>query len=190
MAGAVVVSYLLIGNIEIAFEQNHLFREGTIQNSPQSIGLLKIILLTGKLGVVIINPLIIAGFGLVWLRLSHIELPFRNLLSLMLYGEAIFYLGILLSAVITYFTGQLNPFSLEPLTLTQGYQPSSLMFFLASKANLFFILEIVIVGIGFSRFTDCTLKTGLKLSILSVGLLTIITLFIKLFREYALQGGI
>ena len=132
----------------------------------------------------IINALIISIFGFLLVHKKS-SISFKQILSMMLYGESVFFTGVLIAVPVTLVTGHMYPLSLVPLALRFGWEPSGILFFIASRADPFFIYEIICIGIGFSVLLDCDFKAGLKMSLLSAGLFSMAILSIKFIQLLA-----
>lgn len=174
----VLLSYFTLNKDEINFELKYTLQTDIAGDIDTSVKILQLILILSK-PALIANALLISIIGFLWVKKTN-KISYKQTLSLMLYGEVIFFTGVLISLPITLLTDNLYPLSLVPLALAYGYDPSSVLFFLALKLNPFFIYEIIYVGIGITRLLNCELKTGLKISILSVGLISVTILFFKI----------
>ena len=98
---------------------------------------------------------------------------FKQILSVMIYGQFLFEIGTLIASFFIYSKGQMMaPFSLAFLASGQGFQ--SLAFIALSKIDLFNIWDIIVVGIGLAAIYGFNRNKGYVLSVLSVGMLSIL----------------
>ncbi|MDD3730966.1 MAG: YIP1 family protein [candidate division Zixibacteria bacterium] len=98
---------------------------------------------------------------------------YKQVLSVMLYGQFLFDAGGILTALFIYMKGQMMaPFSLGFLAIDKGFQ--SLPFVALSKIDLFNIWEIIVVGIGLAAVYGFVRNKGYWLSVLSVGMLSVL----------------
>ena len=93
------------------------------------------------------------------------------MLSVILYGEMIYAIGNLLVVPLVLAKDSLAVgLNLGVLVAERGLQDP--LFMLLSKVDLFFIWELIVVGIGLSVIYRLPRNKGLTLSVLSIGLLT------------------
>lgn len=96
---------------------------------------------------------------------------FKQLLSVVLYGEIIYAVGQLVHMALMLAKGSMEvSLSLGILVIDQGMQ--STPFVALSKFSLFFIWEIIVAGIGFSIIYGFPRNKGILLAVLSLGLLS------------------
>jgi hypothetical protein len=183
ISAVVLLSYFVLSGLEINFELEYSFGGNLSGDTDAAVKLLEPILFLSKLAL-IVNALIISIFGFLLVHKKS-SISFKQILSVMLYGESVLYTGVLIAIPVTLVSGHMYPLSLVPLALRFGWEPSGIMFFLASKADPFFIYEIICIGIGFSVLQDCDFKTGLKMSLLSAGLFSMAILSIKIIQLLA-----
>ncbi|MEW5995657.1 MAG: YIP1 family protein [Candidatus Zixiibacteriota bacterium] len=124
--------------------------------------------------VMLLMPLIAAAFALFWGNVVFSgNARFKQLLSVMLYGELIYGLGMLvLLPIILVKKSLLVGFNLGVLAAGQG--PDSVLYLALSKIDLFVIWEIIVIGIGLSILYNFTRNKGYLLSVLSMGMLSIL----------------
>ena len=97
---------------------------------------------------------------------------FKQLLSVMLYGEIIYGLGmIVVLPMVLAKKSILVSLSLGVLAASQG--PESILYLALSKIDLFLIWEIIAIGIGLSVIYGIPRNKGYLLSVLSMGMLSI-----------------
>lgn len=110
---------------------------------------------------------------------------YSQLLSVMIYGEILFVIGGLILSPLAIAKGSLiaGDLSLGILVANQGME--SLTWLALSKISLFHIWEVIAVGIGLATIYEFPRNKGYVLSVLSVGLVSIlhigITAIFKLF---------
>jgi len=132
--------------------------------------------------LLLVNPLLVTVFalGLSRLMYKNRQPQFTEVLSIVLRGEIVYAVGLILAAPLILATNNVNvSFSLAPLVVQLGYSTSSDLFFLLSRANLFFILEVVVVGPGLSRLCCCSPKDGILIALLSVGSFSILLMLMR-----------
>jgi hypothetical protein len=142
--------------------------------TPQIMQFMRYNVLIGGILAVMLSPLIAAGFAVFWGNFVFAgKARFKLLLSIMLYGEIIHMLGLLvvLPMVLVKKT-ILVGLSLGVLAVGQG--PGSLLYLALSKIDLFIIWEIIAIGIAFSVVYPFSRNKGYVLSVLSMGMLSIL----------------
>ena len=98
---------------------------------------------------------------------------FKQLFSVALYGEWIIALGMIVGLPIIIAKDTLiAPFSLGVLAAGQGLD--SFAYTALSKIDLFGIWEIIVIGIGLSAVYGVPRKKGYLLSLLSIGMLSVL----------------
>ncbi|MDF1544680.1 MAG: Yip1 family protein [bacterium] len=98
---------------------------------------------------------------------------YKQLLSVMCYGEMIVVLGNLLVMPMMLMKNTLMvSLSLAVLAASQG--PTSALYVALSKIDLFLIWEIMVIGIGLSIIYNLPRNKGYLLSVLSMGMLSIL----------------
>jgi len=113
------------------------------------------------------------GWGLASLILDGLR--YAIILSIVLMGEIIYDLGELIRAVLIAVRETTN-ITFSPLAITTliGLKMPSQLSAIMSQLELFRIWQITLVAIGYSAVLSLPMKTGVKLSILSVGCFSII----------------
>ncbi len=131
------------------------------------------ILIAGPLALLLV-PLIAALLALFWGNVVYSgNARFKQILSVMVYGELIFGLGTLLVLpMVLIKKSMLVSVSLGILAASRG--PESLLYLALSKVDLFLIWEIIVVGIGLSVVYGFARNKGYVLSVLSMGMLSIL----------------
>ncbi len=121
-----------------------------------------------------IVALVTALFALFWGNFVFAgRATYRQLFSVMLYGSIIPIVGLLAGLPIQLAKDSfVPPFSLGVLAADQGME--SPLFVLLSKFDVFGIFELVVVGIGLSVVYNVTRSRGFWLSLLSVGMISIL----------------
>ncbi|MDH3891539.1 MAG: YIP1 family protein [candidate division Zixibacteria bacterium] len=119
-------------------------------------------------------PLVGAALAMFWGNIVFAgKASFKSLLSVMLYGELIFAFGSLVVLPLILAKDSLTVgFNLGVLVVDRGLQDA--LYITLSKIDLFIIWEIVVIGVGLSVINRIPRNKGLLLSVLSMGLLTII----------------
>ncbi len=102
------------------------------------------------------------------------QATFKQTLSVALYGTLVFVVGILVLTPMILAKGSIMvSLSLGVLAASQG--PESVVYQALSKIGLFNIWEIIVVGIGLSIVYGVARNKGYLLSVLSIGLLSLIS---------------
>ncbi len=142
--------------------------------TPQIEQIMKYQILIGGPVVVLLVPLIAAVLGLFWGNFVFAgKARFKQLLSVMLYGEIINTVGMLVVLPMMLAKKSiLVSLSLGVLAASQG--PDSILYVALSKIDLFLIWEIIAIGIGLSIVYGMPRNKGYTLSVLSMGMLSIL----------------
>jgi hypothetical protein len=127
----------------------------------------------GTLSMMLI-PLLAAALALFWCNFVFAgKAGFKQLLSMMLYGEVLYMAGGLLMLPMMLAKGTIMvSLSLAVLAVSSG--PESILYVALSKINLFLIWEIIIIGIGLSILYKVPRNKGYLMSVLSMGMLSIL----------------
>jgi hypothetical protein len=119
-------------------------------------------------------PLLAAVLAYFWGNFVYAgKAGFKQLLSVMVYGEIIGALGFLVALPFILMKGSMaTPFNLGVLVVSQGLD--SIAYTALSKIDVFNIWEIIVVGIGLAFIYNVPRSKGYTLSILSMGMLSIL----------------
>ncbi len=98
---------------------------------------------------------------------------FKQIFSVMLYGAFLYAVGMLLLVPLALAKGSVMV-SLSLAALVPDLGPQNVVYVALSKIGVFNIWEIIVVGIGLSIIYDMPRNKGYLLSVLSVGLLSIL----------------
>ena len=141
--------------------------------TPQIEQVIKYQILIGGPVVMLLVPLVAALLGLFWGNFVFAgKAKFKQLLSVMLYGEIIYGLGIMVVLpMVLAKKSLLVSLSLGVLAASQG--PESILYLALSKIDLFLIWEIIAIGIGLSVIYGIPRNKGYTLSVLSMGMISI-----------------
>lgn len=122
----------------------------------------------------LLAPLLIAVLAYFWGSFVMAgRSSFKQLLSVSLYSELIWGYGALAAVPFMLMKGSaLFSFSLAALAAQSG--PESVLYVALSKIDLFVIWEIIVAGIGFSIIYSIPRNKGYWISVLSIGLLSMI----------------
>jgi len=142
--------------------------------TPQIEQIMRYQVMIGGPLVILLVPLVAALFGLFWGNFVFAgKARFKQLLSVMLYGEIINSLGmIVILPMILAKKSLMVSLSLGVLAASQG--PESILYLALSKIDLFLIWEIIAIGIGLSIIYSIPRNKGYTLSVLSMGMLSIL----------------
>jgi hypothetical protein len=124
--------------------------------------------------LIILGPFAAAVLGLFWGNFVFAgKAKFKQLLSVMLYGEIIYSVGMLVVLpMVLAKKSLLVSLSLGVLAASQG--PESILYLALSKIDLFLIWELIAIGIGLSIIYGVPRNKGYTLSVLSMGMISIL----------------
>jgi len=142
--------------------------------TPQIEQIMKYQILIGGPVVILLVPLVAALLGLFWGNFVFAgKAHFKQLLSVMLYGEIIYGLGMMVVLpMVLAKKSILVSLSLGVLAASQG--PDSILYLALSKIDLFLIWELIAIGIGLSIVYGIPRNKGYTLSVLSMGMISIL----------------
>lgn len=121
----------------------------------------------------LLSPILAAALALFWGNFVFAgKAGFKQLLSVMLYGEIIIAAGNLILLPMM-FAKESFLVSLSPAILALSQGPDSLAYTALSKLDLFIIWELIVIGIGLSIVYNVPRNKGYLLSVLSMGMLSI-----------------
>lgn len=171
-----IAMYLMMDVIvKMQIESPQMLERLQGQPFPESAkGFMRISTFAGGVIVSMLIPLIAALLAIFFGNFVMAgKARFKQVLSVMLYGQFLFEIGGILAALFIYTKEQMMaPFSLGFLAIGKGFQ--SVEFVALSKIDLFNIWEIIVVGIGLAAIYGFNRNKGLILSVLSVGMLSIL----------------
>jgi len=168
----VFISAYLIVDIETASVMSEIARQGIDPNTAPPEWFTKRGLLMGRM-INIITPFITTGIVSFFLMVKKLDHEWGKILTVVMYGEFLYAVGLLLTSFLILATGSIHSgFSLGPLAIKNGYEPTtSVLFAIASKIDVFLIWEIVIVAIGLEKILG--LKKKRTTSLFSLRLFSI-----------------
>jgi hypothetical protein len=132
---------------------------------------------------ILIRPFLLAFFSLILANILVPGIKYKQVLSVILYGEVLYGVGKTLKGFIMLLKDS-SDVSISPAPIGElfGYGPATDLFSLLSNADFFLIWEIIVVAIGFSIFLKYALKKCYILSILSVGLIPSLSMIFILLK--------
>lgn len=141
---------------------------------PQAMQIQKIVQMIMIVIISALVPIFIASFAIFWGNFVYAgKARFKQVLSVALYGQFLFEVGGLIGSLLIKAKGSMmTPFSLGVLAIDQGLE--SVSFIALSKIDLFNIWEIIVVGIGLATIYGFERNKGYMLSVLSVGLVSVL----------------
>ncbi|HWR81720.1 MAG TPA: YIP1 family protein [Candidatus Deferrimicrobium sp.] len=163
----------IIYNMQVSSPQfQELMRRAGM--TPQMERSMRYQILIGGPIVRLLAPLIAAVLGMFWGNFVFAgKTRFKQLLSVMLYGEIIYRLGMIaVLPLVLAKKSMLVSLSLGVLAASQGQ--GSILYLALSKIDLFLIWEIIAIGIGLSITYGVPRNKGYRLSVLSMGMLSIL----------------
>lgn len=148
--------------------------------SPQMLAVQKYSIIgIGTLSFLLL-PLIEGGIALFWGNFVFAgTAKFRQILSVMLYGEILFMIGGALVVPLALAKGSIFV-SLSLAALLPNPTLDSVAFVALSKISLFYIWEFIAVSIGLSIIYGFSRNKGVLLAVLSLGLLTVLHVLMSL----------
>jgi hypothetical protein len=185
----VLVPYVAFGLILLVFlyltrelvwemvSQTPKFAE-QMQNSPISPETMHKIFgyqyIFGGLIAMLCVPLLGAALALFWGNFVFAgKGRFKQLLSIVLYGEIIYAIGAIVNLALILPRGNLGAnLSLGVLVASQGID--SVVYTALSKVAVFIIWEIIAIGVGLSVLYNTKASRGYLISVLSVGMLSVL----------------
>lgn len=172
--GVVLVFYALgVSDIMLRMQLEAIREQATQLPSGFNADSLKY---TGMAAVVafgLLTPLVASGLALFFGNFIMAgKASFKQLLSVMLYGEIVFLLGLLVHLPLILLKDTLLV-TLSLAALLPNPDPSSAIWVGLSKIGFFNIWEIIVIGIGLSVVFGFSRNKGYTLAVLSIGLLSI-----------------
>jgi hypothetical protein len=141
---------------------------------PQAQRIMRYQIMIGGPIVMLLAPLLAAVLAVFWGNFVFAgKARFKQLLSVMLYGEIIYGLGMLVILPIVLAKKSILV-SLSLAVLAAGKGPDSILYLALSKIDLFLIWEIIAIGIGLSIIYGMPRNKGYTLSVLSMGMISIL----------------
>jgi len=191
----ILVPYLVVGVMTFAFLymtsdlivklQLEEMAKNPNMNAAQmpSAGVMKGLVLGGGLFVMLLIPIMAAALAMFFGNFVLAgKATFKQLISVMLYGEIVFMLGglVTLPLILTKESLQVS-FSLAMFVADQPID--SLVYVALSKLGLFNIWEIIVIGIGLSKLFQVSSNKGYLVSVLSMGMLSIVHVLIAMVSK-------
>lgn len=178
----IAVSFILMSDV-IVEQQMEIIRTQNpeqyqaIMNQPGASDMVKYsTIIMGSLSLAIaplLTAVLMLLFGNIVMGLRPAK--YRLLLSIALYGSIIYGVGILVSSLMAVAKGEMTA-GLSLAAVLPDANPLSFTWQALSKVSLFYIWEIIVVGIGLSAAYNVSRNKGILLSVLSVGLMMLIHL--------------
>ena len=171
------VVFFVLGDLIVKMQMESPQMQEQLQGQPlpaQAAEMMWYSTVIGGSLVMMLVPLAAAALALFWGNVVFAgKASFKSLLSVMLYGELIYAVGNLLVLPLALAKDSLAVgLNLGILVADRGLQDP--LFAALSKVDLFVIWEIIVIGIGLSVIYGFPRNKGYKLSVLSMGLLTIL----------------
>jgi hypothetical protein len=177
LAALTIGLFLLIGDVIVKMQMESPQMQEQLQGQSLPAEVAEFMwwsMVGGGTFVLMLAPLLAAALAMFWGNIVFAgKASFKAVLSVMLYGELIFAVGNLLVVPLVLAKDSLAVgLNLGVLVASRGLQDP--LFMALSKVDLFIIWEIIAVGIGLSVIYQFPRNKGLWLSVLSMGLLTIL----------------
>ncbi len=163
----------LIVDMQMALMREKLADQGLgTANLPPAAMIKWSTIILGPLAFML-SPLIAAGLALF---IGNVVMAgrakFKQLLSVMIYGEIVYVLGSLMLAPMMLAKGSLNV-TISLAALLQKAQVQDPLYVALSKIGAFYIWEIIVIGIGLSVIYGFSRNKGYTLAVLSMGMISI-----------------
>ncbi|HEX2897401.1 MAG TPA: YIP1 family protein [candidate division Zixibacteria bacterium] len=164
----------LIAKLQLEIMQEKAAESGGVAGPMPSLEMMKYSTIIGGTIVMMLSPLIAAG--LAYFFGSFImagKATFKQLLSVMLYGEIIFALGAIVLAPLMLAKQSLRV-SLSLAAFFKNLAIDNPWYLAASKIGVFYIWEIIVIGIGLSIIYGFPRNKGYLLAVLSMGMISVL----------------
>ncbi len=148
--------------------------------TPEDLrGFTEISAVVGGVLTMLIYPVLAAAIALFWGNVVMAGMAkFRQLVSVVLYGEIVAVVGMFLTLPLIYAKDSiLVGLSLGALV---SPDPKSIPFVILSKISIWFVWEIIVVGLGFSAVYGFSRNKGMVLSVLTIGILTLVNVLMSI----------
>lgn len=175
---ALILTFLIltadiIAKLQLEVMQEKAAESGGAAGPMPSVEMMKYSTIIGGSIFMMLSPLIAAG--LAYFFGSFImagKATFKQLLSVMLYGELIFALGAILVAPLILAKQSLRV-SLSLATFFKNLPIESPWYLAASKIGVFYVWEIIVIGIGLSIVYGFPRNKSYLLAVLSMGMISV-----------------
>ncbi len=171
-----VVAFL-IGDLIVQMQLDSPQMEQQLQGQPVTEQMKQMMKVSSSIALVLgllLAPLCAAALALlVGNFFMGLKAGFKQVLSVMLYANIIYGLGMLVLAPMMVAKGSMV-ISLSAAVLVASHGIESLPYVALGKIDLFIIWEIIIAGIGLAAVYNVPRNKGYVLSVLSVGALSIL----------------
>jgi hypothetical protein len=176
----VAVFFVALGDMMIEMQlempqvRSGLEMQGAWPPSDEVRAVMKIQTIIGGTLAVTLTPLLAALFAMFFGNFVMAgNARFKQIFSVMLYGTFLFAVGMLVLVPLALAKGSAMV-SLSLAALVPDLGPQNVLYVALSKIGVFNIWEIIVVGIGLSIIYDMPRNKGYLLSVLSVGMLSIL----------------
>ncbi len=175
----VMLTFLFLTADLITKVQLELMREkaaeqgvGAVDTMPSAEMMKYMTIIFGSISV-LISPLIAAGLALFFGSfVMGGQAKFKQIFSVMIYGEIIYALGALVVAPLMLAKNSLQV-SFSAAAFFEDLSVQDPLYVALSKIGVFYIWEIVVIGIGLSIIFGFPRNKGYLLAVLSMGLISI-----------------
>ncbi|RKX23676.1 MAG: hypothetical protein DRP45_09960 [Candidatus Zixiibacteriota bacterium] len=143
-------------------------------NPADLAGYMKYSAIGGGTIAMLLLPLASSALALFWGNFVFGgKAKYKQILSVALYGSIAYAVGALAAIpLIIAKDAMIAPFSLAVLAGNQGFD--SVLFQALSKIDVFYIWEIIVVGIGLSTIYGMPRNKGYMISVLSIGMMSVL----------------
>lgn len=174
MLGFFVLTADLIAKVQLEIMQEKVAKQGVDTAGPMpSLAMMKYSTIIFGSVFSILSPLIAAGLALFFGNfVMGGQAKFKQIFSVMIYGEIIYALGALVVAPLMLAKNSLQV-SFSAAAFFNDLSVQDPLYVALSKIGVFYIWEIVVIGIGLSIIFGFPRNKGYLLAVLSMGLISI-----------------
>lgn len=182
----VLITMFLIGDLaakmQLDITQEMMARQGItdLSKMPTLEQIRMQVIWTGSI-MMMLAPLLAGALGLFWGNVVMAgKARFKQLLSVMLYGEILFWLGHLIIIIpLILIKGSLRV-SISLAALLKETPMHNWLYVAASKIGFFYVWEMIAIGIGLSIVYGFVRNKGYLLAVLSMGMISVLHVLMTL----------
>ena len=174
LAVLLIIFFVMTGDLLVNFSMKAMQERAASGTPMPSRGMMWGSTVIGGTIAMLIAPLLIALLAMLFGNfIMGGAARFKQLLSFVLYGEIIYGLGMVVNGILMVLKNSMFV-SLSAGVLMSNPNPQSWVYALLTKISIFYIWELIALGIGLSVLYGFSRNKGFVLSVLSVGLLSLI----------------
>ena len=174
LAALMIIFFVMVGNLIVEVSMKAMRESPNPPAVMPSANVMKVSTIGGGVIAMLISPLLIAGLAMLWGNfMMGGAARFKQILSVTLYAEVLYGAGMVVTGLLMLYKHSML-ISLSAAALLSNPNPQSWLFVLLSKIGVFYIWELIVLGIGLSVVYGFSRNKGYLLSVLSMGLLSAI----------------